>query len=163
MLVHTTRTCSNDVRAASSKSAAATGCALRGERPFSPRPGTVRLTGMHVHPCCRLAPASDKRNDFLQDLRHWHIHDLDIHPSGITLITSILRNSDDSQVHQTHLQRSPVDKGVQKNPHIKQNQCDCLAKFTRRASSNPPLLALLPLEDDVLRERPQAAGLVIGG
>ena len=90
MLVHTTRTCSNDVRAALWKSAAATGCALRGERPFSPRPGTVRLTGMHVHPCCRLAPASDKRNDFLQDLRHWHIHDLDIHPSGITLITSMI-------------------------------------------------------------------------
>ena len=31
---------------------------------------------MHVHPCCRLAPVSDKRNDFLQDLRHWLIHNL---------------------------------------------------------------------------------------
>ena len=45
---------------------------------------------------------------------------------------------------------------------------DCLARFTSRASSSPALLALLPLEDDVLRERPaplrldaQAAGLVI--
>ena len=67
------------------------------------------------------------------------------------------------QVHQTHLQRSPVNKEVQKNPHTKQNQCDCLPRFTRRAFSNPPLLALLPLDDDVLRERPQAACLVIGG
>ena len=45
---------------------------------------------MHVHPCCRLTPVSDKRYDFLQDLRHWHIHDLDIHPSGSTLITSMI-------------------------------------------------------------------------
>ena len=30
-----------------------------------------------------------------------------------------------------------------KKQHMKQNQCDCLARFTRRASSNPPLLALL--------------------
>ena len=45
---------------------------------------------MHVHPCCRLTPVSDKRNAFLQDLRHWHIHDLDIHSSGITLITSMI-------------------------------------------------------------------------
>ena len=47
------------------------------------------------------------------------------------------------QVHQEHLQRSPVNKGVQKKQHIKQIQCDCLARFTRRASSNPPLLSLL--------------------
>ena len=31
-----------------------------------------------------------------------------------------------------------------------------------RLPSKPPLLALLPLEDDVLCERPQAAGLVMG-
>ena len=67
----------------------------------------------------------------------------------------------DGQVHQAHLQRSPLHKGVKKQ-QIKHNRCDCLARFTRRASSNPPLLALLPLEDDVLRERPQAAGLVMG-
>ena len=46
--------------------------------------------------------------------------------------------------------------------HRTGNTEDCLARFTRRASSKPPLLALLPLEDDVLRERPQAAGLVMG-
>ena len=156
---------------------AATGCALRGGRPFSPRPGTVRLAGMHVHPCCRLAPASDKRNDFLQDLRHWHIHDLlptcerlldnkNATPEQERVSCEIYKGSRpqrDGQVHQTHLQRSPVSKEVQKNPHIKQNQCDCLPRFTRRAFSNPPLLALLPLDDDVLRERPQAACLVIGG
>ena len=34
--------------------------------------------------------------------------------------------------------------------HRTGNTEDCLARFTRRASSNPPLLALLPLEGDVL-------------
>ena len=47
--------------------------------------------------------------------------------------------------------------------HANSMACDCLVRFTRRASSSPALLALLPLEDDVLRERPQAACLVIGG
>ena len=56
-----------------------------------------------------------------------------------------------------------LTRKYEKNPHIKQNQCDCLPRFTRRAFSNPPLLALLPFDDDVLRERPQAACLVIGG
>ena len=31
---------------------------------------------------------------------------------------------------------------------------DCLARFTRRTSSSPALLALLPLRERVLRERP---------
>ena len=41
--------------------------------------------------------------------------------------------------------------------HANSMACECLARFarfTRRASSSPALLALLPLQDDLLRERP---------
>ena len=41
--------------------------------------------------------------------------------------------------------------------HANSMTCDCLARFarfTRRASSSPALLALLPLREQVLRERP---------
>ena len=68
-----------------------------------------------------------------------------------------------AQVHQAHLQRSTSsgtraaamtpDREWTHGLHIPQCHI-CLARFTRRASSSPALLALLPLREQVLRERP---------
>ena len=103
--------------------------------------------------CTLMSPdaVSDRHHDFW-----WHIHSAatcdrsldnrNTTPEQERVSCEIYKGSRPQhvdQVHQEHLQRSPVNKGVQKNQHIKQNQCDCLARFTRRASSNPPLLALL--------------------
>ena len=83
---------------------------------------------------------------------------------------------------QAHLQRSTTSPSPRRRPAAtlkpdrdrnrlpqERDTEDCLARFTRHASCSAPLLALLPLEGDVLRERPaplrldaQAAGLVMG-
>ena len=68
-----------------------------------------------------------------------------------------------AQVHQAHLQRS-TSSGTRAAAMMPDREWThglhvplcliCLARFTRRASSSPALLALLPLREQVLRERP---------
>ena len=69
---------------------------------------------------------SNKRHDFLQDLRHWHIHDL-LHDSfrhpllrnHLDHVNDLLpdlrhRNSENCQVHQAHLFTVTLTQGQKK-------------------------------------------------
>ena len=97
-------------------------------------------------------------------------------------LTHLARHNIKNNSGQAHLQRSTTSPSPRRRPAAtlkpdrdrnrlpqERDTEDCLARFTKRASSTPALLVLLPLRDDLLRERPaplrpdaQAAGLVMG-
>ena len=93
-------------------------------------------------------------------MREVNRQDIKLNIAGAPAVVNLFRNS-------CNCSDAMIVSGVKDSMYPQDHTC--LARFTKRASSSPVLLALLPLRDDVLRERQaplrldaQAAGLVMG-